>query len=234
VEIKPVPRLERPVAHSLFGAMFSTGLGTVMMLLLYAANIYAGYEVSIFRARPAALVCGVSAVLPVIGPIIFLSMPTLMTRAEDQVAGAEPAAAAPGAAAPPDSSPLAPDSSPLAPDPAHAAAKPAGLHIAHTEAAPAASSSMPETQTFQRGAFTFNRRFFETKFPGFFGVVRREADKDMVLFIKSARGNYHGQRISRITGNDLHLEVHKGHASEEVLIPFTEVKEVQLKHKDAP
>jgi hypothetical protein len=173
-------------------------------------------------------------VLPLIGPIIFLSMPTLMTRAEDQVAGAEPAAAAPGAAAPPDSSPLAPDSSPLAPDPAHAAAKPAGLHIAHTEAAPAASSSMPETQTFQRGAFTFNRRFFETKFPGFFGVVRREADKDMVLFIKSARGNYHGQRISRITGNDLHLEVHKGHASEEVLIPFTEVKEVQLKHKDAP
>ena len=53
------------------------------MLLLYAANIYAGYEISIFRARPPALVCGVSAVLPLIGPIIFLSMPTKIARRGD-------------------------------------------------------------------------------------------------------------------------------------------------------
>jgi hypothetical protein len=226
VKINPVPRLERPEAHSLFGAMFSSGLGALIMLLLYAANLYAGYEVALFRARPPAVVCGVSAVLPVVGPIIFLSLPTLIDRAAEQEAQAELSAAAAAAA-------TVADSSPLAPDPAHAATAPGGLHIAHAEAAPAAAS-LPETQTFQRGAFTFNRRFFETKFPGFFGVVRRDAEKDMVLVIKSARGNYHGQRISRITGNDLHLEVHKGHASEEVLIPFTEVKEVQLKHKDAP
>jgi hypothetical protein len=98
---------------------------------------------------------------------------------------------------------------------------------------PPAKSSIPPATTFQRGQFTFNRRFFETKFPGFFGVVRRDADKDMILIIKSARGEYHGERISRIASNDLHLEVRKGDASSEVMVPFQEIKEIQLKHKDA-
>ena len=74
----------------------------------------------------------------------------------------------------------------------------------------------------------------ETRFPGFFGVVRRDADKDMVLLIKSSRGLFAGHRISRIAANDLHLEVHKGHASEEVMVPFIEIQEIQLKHKDTP
>ena len=55
----------------------------------------------------------------------------------------------------------------------------------------------------------------------------------MVVVIKSARGEYAGQRISRITANELHFQVDKGHASEEVMIPFIEIKQVQLKHKDA-
>ncbi len=51
--------------------------------------------------------------------------------------------------------------------------------------------AIPQTVIYQRGQFTFNRRFIETKFPGFFGVVRRDADKDMVLIIKSSRGEYY-------------------------------------------
>ncbi len=76
VTIKPVPRLERPAKQSLVGAMFSSGLGLFIILLLYAGNIYAGYEVAIFRARPPLVVCGVAAVAPLIGPIVFLSLPT--------------------------------------------------------------------------------------------------------------------------------------------------------------
>jgi hypothetical protein len=56
----------------------------------------------------------------------------------------------------------------------------------------------------------------------------------MVLLIKSARGEYLGQRIARIAQHDLHLEVHVGGASQEIMIPFQEIKEIQLKHKDAP
>src|SRR5437773_1163142 len=107
------------------------------------------------------------------------------------------------------------------------------LKLAHTEPEQAATT-LPATPTFQRGQFTFNRRFFETKFPGFFGVVRREADKDMVLAIKASRGKFVGNRITRIAANDLHLEIHKGHASEEVMIPFSEIQEIELKHKDRP
>ena len=227
VQIKHVERLEKPEAGSLIGAMFSTGLGMTILLLLYAANLYAAFEVSIFRARPTVMVCGVSALLPLIGPIIFLCLPTLINRntgeAETEATPASPGTAAPIAGAGSDSSPLAPDSP----------ASSGGLHLAHVEAAPA-GAALPATQVFQRGAYTFNRRFLETKFASFFGVVRRDADKDMVLIIKSARGEYHGTRITRITGNDLHLQVTKGGASEEVMIPFTEIKEIQLKHKDAP
>ena len=94
-------------------------------------------------------------------------------------------------------------------------------------------SAIPETIVYQRGQFTFNRRFIETKFPGFFGVIRRDADRDMVLVIKCSRGEYIGQRISRIAANDLHLQVQRGHATEEIMIPFVEIKEIQVKHKDA-
>jgi hypothetical protein len=107
------------------------------------------------------------------------------------------------------------------------------LKLAHQETEKDKKPSLPQTTTFQRGQFTFNRRFFETKFSGFFGVVRRDADKDMVLVIKAARGEYVGQRISRIAANDLHLQVQRGPASEEVMIPFQEMQQIQLRHKDS-
>ena len=109
-------------------------------------------------------------------------------------------------------------------------AHPAGLKLAPAEEA---KSTIPETVAFKRGQFTFNRRFFETNFPGFFGVVRREAERDMVLVFKANRGEYTTQRISRIAANDLHVQVERGQASEEVMIPFQEIQEIRLKHKDA-
>jgi hypothetical protein len=230
VTIKPPPRLERPAPQSLFGALFSSAPGLFLVLIIYAATIYAGYEVAIFRAKPIPLVCGLAAV-PLLGflsPIIFLSMPTKMPpKAEVEElpvpeASAEAAAAAASAAGGADAD------NPMA---VAGAEHPAGLKLAHTEEP--AKAALPPTVTFQRGQYTFNRRFIETKFAGFFSVVRRDADKDMVLVIKSARGEYIGTRISRIASNDLHLEVHRGHASEEVLIPFVEIQEFRLKHKDA-
>jgi hypothetical protein len=229
--IKQPPRLEKPPHRSLFGAMLSSGLGALIVLVLYAANLWAGYEVSIFRAQPAALVCGVSAVLPIAGPIIFLSMPTKMPPPTESWEPAPTAAAAAGEA--------------VNPMQATGAEHPSALKLAAAVAAGAepgqegqpqadqAKSALPASTSFKRGQFTFNRRFFETKFPGFFGVVRRDADRDMVLLIKSARGEYIGQRITRIAASDLHLQVHKGHASEEVMIPFQDIQEITLKHKDA-
>ena len=229
--LKPPPRLERLPPQSLLGAMFSSGLGVLVILLLYAANIYAGYEVAIFRARSPALVCGVSAVAPLVGPIIFLSMPTQIQPAEETWTPA-PEAAPQGAVA-----------EGVNPMQAEGAEHPTALKLAGSGAADGVKvgqfaggeekPALPQTVIFQRGQFTFNRRFFETKFPGFFGVIRRDADRDMVLIVKSSRGEYAGQRISRIAANDLHLQVQRGHASEEIMIPFVEIQEIRLKHKDA-
>jgi hypothetical protein len=225
VDLKPAPRLDdrSTRAGSLLGAMGSSGLGLFILLLLYAGNIYAAYEVALFRAQSPALVCGVSAVAPVIGPIIFVSIPTKLPPAQTWVAPPEPSAEAAVAAT---------GAETVNPMQVAGAEHPTGLKLAHTEPEPA-KPVLPETITFQRGQFTFNRRFFETKFPGFFGVIRRDADKDMVLVIKAMRGQFVGQRIARIAANDLHLQVQRGGASEEVLIPFSEVQEIQLKHKDA-
>jgi hypothetical protein len=235
VRTVPPPRLELPPERSLFAAMFSSGLGIFIILLLYAANLFAAYEVSVYRAQSTALVCGVSAVLPFFGPIIFLAIPTKVKPTTDEQAQVESAAGAaatgearPGAAAAPrTTAAVDDDDNPMHPAGAQA---PAGLRLAHEE--PAKPKHLPTT-TYQRGQFTFNRRFFETRFAGFFGVVRRDAEKDMVLAIKSSRGEFVGNRISRIASNDLHLQVEKGGATEEVIIPFNEIQEIRHKHKDA-
>lgn len=229
VNIKQPPKLDRPPRQSLLGAMGSSKLGIFVLLLLYAATVYAGYEVAIFRAQPPALVCGLSAIplLGVLSPIVFLSLPTRVGKTaaemrEEEAAAqsaAEPIAQAAAAAA---------EVNPMQGQVEH----PAGLKLAHTEDGPD-KARVPETVTYQRGQFTFNRRFIETKFPGFFGVVRREADRDLILSIKTSRGEFAGQRISRIAANDLHLEIQRGAATEEVLIPFQEIQQIRLKHKDA-
>ena len=221
IEVKEVPHLARPAGHSLIAALFTSTMGIFIVLVVYAGNLYAAYEVSIFRAQPAGLVCGVSAVAPVIGPIIFLAMPTKLRRKEEEwqppveehvETGMEAAIAA---------------------DQAGITEQSGDVAVQPTAAQVAAAAALPPTKTYLRGQFTFNRRFFETQLPAFFAMSRPEAEVDKVLTFKAARGTYIAQRISRISANELHLQVIKGPASEEVIVPFVEIQEVQLKHKDA-
>jgi hypothetical protein len=204
----------------LFGALFASGVGVLMLLLIYGANIFAAYEVALFRAQPLALVCGVAAVLPLLGPIIFLAMPTRMTRryaTEEADAGPEPE---PTTYAVPTA------------QPAEGTAESAGgLRLAQSQPQAGADATAP-AQVFARGQYTFNRRFFETKFPGFFSMIRREAERDLVLVFKTSRGEFTVQRITRIASSDLHAEVSRGGGAEEMMISFPEIQEVQLKHKN--
>lgn len=223
VTISQWPKLERPPAGSLFGALFSSGVGITLLLLIYLANIYAGYEVSVVRADHPALVCGVAAIAPILGPILFLCLPTRIKTRQDEEAEVVAARAAMEAHA-----------IQLATAEAAAAAdqEAGGLALAKREGEPTAG--LPPTQTFPRGQYTFNRRFFETRFANFFPVIRRESEKDLVLIIKSSRGEFAATRITRIAASDIHLQVLRGGASMEVNVPFVEIQEVVLKHKDAP
>lgn len=217
-----VPRLERPGNRSVFAALGGSTAGALMLLLLYAGNLYAAYEISVFRAQPAGLVCGISAALPILGPMIFLAMPrreppSVSETYEMPDENLEAAIASEQAAPPP-----VPGAHGA---PRHPSTQSVGAAIA--------TANLPAAKVFARGQFTFNRRFFETQVPGFFAVVRPVADKDLVLTIKAARGNYIAERFSRITPNEAYITVRKGHASEEIIVPFNEIQEVQLKHKDS-
>jgi len=237
VPITQPTRLKRPAAHSLFGAMLSSSVGLFVIIILYGAGIYAAYEVALYRRRQPGLVAGLAAIpgIGLLSPIIFLSMPPQRLSIEEEEAyrvETVPPPEAPSFIVP--GTPEAAAAAAAAGGTETPAAQAGGLHIAHSAPTDAKGAALPATQVFQRGAFMFNRRFFETKFSNFFGVVRREADKDMLLIIKAARGEYTVERVSRISTNDLHAQVRKAHATEEVMIPFTEIQEVRLKHKDSP
>lgn len=224
VPVRQPDRLQLPPRQSLLGAMFSSSVGLFLVVVIWAATIYAGWEVALFRAQPPALVAGLSAIpfLGFLAPIIFLCLPTRLPKEEPPPPEAAPVPINPQASAEGEVNPMRAEGAP----------HPSSLHIAHEEGKPQAAAH-PQPVVFQRGQTTFNRRFIETKFSNFFGVVRREGDKDMVMVVKSARGHYVAERISRIAAADMHLQVRKGAATEEVMVPFQEIQEIRLQHKDA-
>jgi hypothetical protein len=211
---KPVVRLDRPSPRAGFGTLFTSPLTGLLLFLIYAANVYAGFEIARYRNYPPPLVCGIAAVAPILGPGIFLCLPTKVPEAVDEQA--ETAAAGPTETI-------------QLPSSARAAAAAAEA----TAGAAGGAPGQPQPIRFTRGQTMFNRRFFETKLAGFLRTVPGEAEKDMVLCVSSARGNFVGQRISRIMTNEISLLVKKGDATTEVMIPFTEITEIQIRHQDS-
>jgi hypothetical protein len=179
------------------------------------ANIYAGYEIAIFRAQPPALVAGLAAIpfLGIISNIVFLALPTRVEKKtaedlayEEQLAAEPQTFAVPGAA--------------------EAAAEAA----AQAEAKAKQAAAGPPPEVFTRGQFTFNKRFFETKFTSFFGIARREEDKRKTLVFKTTKGEFVANRISRITTSDIHIQVERNGATMEVQLQFVEIQEIALRH----
>lgn len=231
------PKPDRNAPQFGFMSGFSTGIGIVMLLILYGANIYAGHEIAIFRRRPKALVCGISAGVPVVGPLLFLCLPTIPEKPINQMTVA---------AAVPDA--------PAAPEPkAHGAPK-KGLGLKSAAAAPAASAehaeAAPEGEapaeadapppppavklpTYKRGEFTINRRFVETKLSSFLKVVPSEAEKGLVVAMKTARGEFVGRRITKITPADITLAIGDENAYYDQLITYNDILEIEVRHRDA-
>ncbi len=205
IVVKPVPRVELPDKKGGMAAWTAPG-GLAILVVLFLANLYAAYEVAVFRGRPAALVCGVSVVLPILGPIIFLALPA-EGQPMDETA---PVEHAPAEAAAPQK------------------AGGGGLSVAAGHGGAKAPSSLAGS-VFKRGDTTFNRRFFETQFSPFFRMVPGEAERDLVLVFKTGKHEFVGKRISRIAANDLHLQLLIGG---EAQIAFGDIGEVKVRHKD--
>ena len=206
-------RMDRPDPKAGLGNLFKNGLTLTLILLIYAANVYAGFEVAMFRNYPPLVGCGVAAVAPFIGLIVFLCMPTRLQKSHDELAAESMAHHAPEL-------------------PAHGHAQAHGADEASAEAAAPAAPAAPQAVVYLRGQTTFNRRFFETKFAGFLRMVPGEAEKDKVIEVKSSRGDYVGSRLARVQPSEIYLQVTKGGASSEVMIPFTEILEVKIRPRE--
>ena len=229
IVVKPITPPVRPSRQDGtlgFFALFSSPLGCIILLILYGAGLFAAYEVAVFRHQPPALVVGLAAVpfLGIASPIVFLCLPTRTVTYQAprpaQAAGQETV------------SPLAPGASE-----GQASLGLAGGVATQTETVAVAETApaavvLPAPVIFRRGDYAFNRRFFETKLAGFFRLVPSEADKDFLIHIKSSRGDFVGKRISKVTPSELYLQIFSKEATADEMIPFLEVLEVQIRHKD--
>jgi hypothetical protein len=211
IELKPVPgKLERPARRpALLGAL-GTPIGWFLVAVLLAANLYAAYEVAVFRNYPAAAVLGTALILPGLGPLIFLCLPTRV----GEVGPAQGEFAAPEEVVNDSADKLA-------------AAGLAGsaLSIGAPKQAVAEAGA---GQVYRRGEAEFNRRFFEGQFPLFFRLVRGEADKNLLLHVRAGRQEFVASRITRISASEMGLQLQTGR---EVLVKFDDVTEVQARPK---
>lgn len=211
IKLKEHPRMERPDPRAGMGSLFSVPLTLVLILLVYAGNIYAGFEIGIFRNYHPGLVCGVAAVAPVIGPAVFLCLPTRVQKSLDEL-GAESMAEAGGEVT--QLSYVHPGSKAPTPE---------------EQAAQQEAAAQSQVTVYQRGKTTFNRRFFETKFSGFLKVVPGDAEKDREIYVKAARGEYVSTHLTRVQANEIILQVQKGDATADVIVPFGEIVEIHVR-----
>jgi hypothetical protein len=204
ITLKPVNRLERPAHPSLILGFITSPVGLFILLVLYATNLVAAFEISLFKMRTPGEVMGLSAVLPLIGPIIFLSMPEKATAVEESVP-AEAVTAPSGSAQNPQE------------------------EIPIVEVTRKIEEKKPEPQIFARGKFTFNKRFVETKFAGFIGEAKGDA-LTFTMEVKSAKELLKVERIMQVTASEVILETaQRG----QVTMLLTDIQEIKLNPKTA-
>lgn len=216
IVVKEPTRVPLVESKSSFFASLANPVGWFLIGAVYLANLFAGLEVARWRGRPVALVVGVSAILPILGPIIFALLPSVHQAAP--VPDAAAAAQAEAAAATP--------VNPLA----QAGGGQSGLGLAATGEANAGAGNPAYNQVYNRSNSTFDRRFFETKFTGFFRVVPAEPEKSLVIVVKTQKAEYRAVRISRISATEVHFQVQTG---AEVSVSFGEIVEISIKPKGA-
>jgi hypothetical protein len=228
IAIKPVETPARPSGQLGVLAIFTSPAGWFILLVFYGANVFAAYEVAMFRNRPIRTVCGL-ALIPFFGlasTIYFIALPTADGEAREAEGPRYTVPSSP-TFAPAQAHSKSPPVEPVAPPPSYQTETPEQV----AELAPP-QPDLPAPIIYSRGEFSFNRRFFETKLTPFFRVVLGDAEKDMLIYIKSGRGDFFGKRISRITQAELYLQVFKDDATADEMIPFGEITEVQIRHKD--
>tara|TARA_B100001123_G_scaffold11147_1_gene13317 strand:+ start:1263 stop:2414 length:1152 start_codon:yes stop_codon:yes gene_type:complete len=73
--IVPGPIIPMPPATRLGSENWLNFSGMILLLSFISLSAYAGYEIALFRHRPEKIVCALSALFPVITPLVVLLLP---------------------------------------------------------------------------------------------------------------------------------------------------------------
>ena len=196
-------------------AAYGSGGGIGLLVAIAIGSMVAGLGVAAFRESNALLAAGVSLVLPVVGPILILVKPKVEYEDDEEDEYEYEEAEAPAGATMTDTG-----------GGAVAGMLPEAKKMSFAQAGPKQSGLKPQTWT--RGDTRFDRSFFQNNFPNYFKVVLGAAERDLVLAIKTGKREYVGQRIKRISGTDIHMELLNG---KEQKISFSEIGTVDLRAK---
>lgn len=202
IKVNPVTRLVRPAHSGVIAGFVTSSVGIVMLVLLYLANLYAGFEVALVRNRPLFQVLGVSAILPVIGPAIYIYLPIVLDKPAVEIVP-------PGEGGPVEKAP----------------GQEGGTADIQVEAVVAASQpKKAEAQVFARGKFTFNKRFVETKFAGFVGEPKGDGLK-FTMTLKTTADGFTVERIAQTGAADMMLETKE---RGQVTVTYADIQEIKL------
>jgi len=198
-------------------AAFGSGGGLGLLVAIALGSMIAGLGVAAFRDSNTLLVAGVSLVLPIIGPILFLVKPKVEYDEEydeDEEYEYEEVET-PGGATMTDTG-----------GGAVAGMMPEAKKMSFAQTGPKKSGL--KSQSWTRGDTKFDRSFFQNNFPNYFKTVIGATEREFVLALKTGKREYVGQRIKRISGTDIHMELLNG---KEQKISFSEMGTVELRPK---
>ncbi|MDB4635221.1 ankyrin repeat domain-containing protein [bacterium] len=209
------PALPSSVEASSKVAAFGSVGGLGLLVAIALGSMIAGLGVAAFRESNAILAAGVSLFLPLIGPILFLVKPKVEYEDEYDEDEEYEEIEAPEGATMSDTG-----------GGAVAGMMPEAKKMSFAQTSAKKSGLKP--QTWARGDTRFDRSFFQNNFPNFFKTVLGEAERGFALALKTGKREYIGQRIKRISGTDIHMELLNG---KEQKISFSEIGTIDLRPK---
>jgi len=198
-------------------AAFGSGGGLGLLVAIALGSMMAGLGVAAFRESNVLLAAGVSLFLPIIGPILFLVKPKVEyddEYDEDEEYEYEEVET-PGGATMTDTG-----------GGAVAGMMPEAKKMSFAQTG--SKKSGLKAQSWTRGDTRFDRSFFQNNFPNYFKTVIGATEREFVLALKTGKREYVGQRIKRISGTDIHMELLNG---KEQKISFSEMGTVELRPK---
>ncbi|MDA7916542.1 hypothetical protein N9B94_04835 [Verrucomicrobia bacterium] len=202
------PRLP-PAEVGMIGGFFSGG-GMLLLLIFAGASGWAGWVMGEYKRYPKPAFAGIGAALPFIGPIVMYFLPLRRIRI---------------------SVPTPLNIEEEDEDEDEEEEEEEEIYVEPEPVAP----SYPATEIFKRGDFNLNRRFVEHRFANFSKALEGD-DVDMIMVIKSARGEFISNHITKLPEEGMVFQVQKGDGNAYVdqTIPYTDLLEIRVKHRDAP